>query len=195
MPVYDFAAGRVEIAVGYAGAAMAGRSTTLAALHGRIRALGRGEILARQSRGGRSVGFDLSLGRTVRGFEDFEVALRVATLPEGAAGALLLDRLDGVIFVADSTWGRIEAGRVALGALREAFAARGIAPGEIPLVLQFNKREHPDAAPAGYLDFVFGQDPDIGGRYGADAVSGRGVVAALDGVLKLILAKREGAPR
>jgi hypothetical protein len=189
MPVFDFGSGHLEIAVGFAGAAMAGRSATLEYLRGHVRAASKSDIKAAESRGGRSIGFDLGIGRSVPGFSDFDLTVRLMTVPEGAAGALLLDRLDGIVFVVDSTWGRIEAGLGALESLRRGFSERGIEPGEIPMVLQYNKRGLAEVAPSGYLDFVFSRDPAVKARYETDALSGANIVPTLDGILKLILAK------
>lgn len=61
-------------------------------------------------------------------------------------GQLLRD-VDGLVFVADSQDGRMDANREALEELRAEFEARGRDLAALPFVLQLNKRDAPTALP------------------------------------------------
>jgi hypothetical protein len=92
---------------------------------------------------------------------------------------------DGVVFVVDST---PEAGKSnvwALTNLRYNRKEQGLDPGTTPIVLQWNKRDLPNARPVRELDLELGQ-PGLP-AHEAVAKTGTGVVETFASILKLAL--------
>ena len=76
------------------------------------------------------------------------VRLKLFTVPgqviHNATRRLVLQGADGVAFIADSRRARREANAEAFVNLRQNLSENGLDPGEMPLVIQFNKRDLPD---------------------------------------------------
>ena len=86
---------------------------------------------------------------------------------------------DAVVFVADSQASRLEANAESLRGLRQELLLNGIDPG-IPLVVQYNKRDLPDALPLDELEARL--NPLRLPRYEAVATQGLGVNVSEVGV-------------
>ncbi len=67
---------------------------------------------------------------------------------------LVLRDVDGIVFVADPQWSRVEANVQALENLEENLARLGRPLADVPLVLQFNKQDLPGLARPDYLEFL-----------------------------------------
>ena len=95
---------------------------------------------------------------------DDRYALRcqVVTVPGQFAYAprrwKLLKQPDAVVCVCDSSTGGVHRARLGLDFLRE-LRARGVCP-DVPLVIQANKRDLPDAVPIPELRTALGLDPE-----------------------------------
>ncbi len=86
---------------------------------------------------------------------DFHVKMHLYTLPNNplypTTRSVILKGIDGYVFVADS---RMESMLANLEAMRETqriLTAEGLPALEIPRVVQYNKRDLPDAIPVGVL--------------------------------------------
>jgi signal recognition particle receptor subunit beta len=109
-----------------------------------------------------------------------------------ASRKLILKGLDGVIFVADSQIERMEENLQALRNLETNLEAQGYDIRDIPLVIQYNKRDLPNAAPIATLRSQLNlyQSPD----FEAIASEGKGVMESLKTVSKAIIhILKEGA--
>lgn len=102
-----------------------------------------------------------------------------------ASRKLILKGLDGVIFVADSQNERMEENLQALRNLEINLEAQGYNIKEIPLVVQYNKRDLPNAASLANLRTQLNkyQSPD----FEAIASEGKGVMESLKSVSKSII--------
>ena len=104
----------------------------------------------------------LSLGE-IRGFK---TRFHLYTVPGqvfyDASRKLILKGVDGVVFVADSQMERMEANIESLDNLRLNLHEQGYNLDKLPYVVQYNKRDLPNAAP---LDAAAGgAEPDQGPR-------------------------------
>jgi len=101
------------------------------------------------------------------------------------AGArkLLLEGLDGIVFVADSQKKRHESNIISMEELIEELERRKLSLEKIPLVLQYNKRDLPDILPVEILrkDLNPFNYPD----FKAVAVKGIGVKETFNEIAKL----------
>jgi hypothetical protein len=102
-----------------------------------------------------------------------------------ASRKLILKGVDGVIFVADSQVERMDANVEAIENLQINLKAQGYDLASIPYILQLNKRDLPNVAPAAEMVQLLRRkgEPVVE----AVASKGTGVFETLKGVAKLVL--------
>jgi len=98
---------------------------------------------------------------------------------------LIMKGLDGVIFVADSQAERMEENLLAMENLKKNLELQGYDIKEIPLVIQYNKRDLPNALPLAELRAALNlyNSPDFEGT----ASEGKGVFESFRTVSKSII--------
>jgi len=131
----------------YWGIAGAGKRTNLRVIHAKLRADHRGELRELPTRLDPSVHYamlPIELGEV----SGVRTRIQVLTAPSGAEQAptrkQLLDRVDGIVFVADARRERLAENLASFEELRAAFAAYGRRIDAVPLVIQYNKRDLSD---------------------------------------------------
>jgi hypothetical protein len=110
-----------------------------------------------------------------------------------ASRKLILKGVDGVVFVADSQVGRIEANQESVENLRTNLAEQGYSLDKVPYVVQYNKRDLPEIATVEELRELLNPTnvPDFEGV----ARTGVGVFDTLKAVAKLVLTElKKGGP-
>jgi len=170
----DFAERQLTLKLVYYGPPLSGKTSNLRALHGMVDQLNRGRLMTLDTRDDRTLFFDL-LPIFFRS-SGFSFRIKVYTVPgqpvHEATRKVVLAGADGVVFVADSQPGQREANQASWQNLVGNLTALDL--GKIPIVVQYNKRDLPDAMPVDEVD-RFG-DP---ARPVAEACAnaGQGVVA------------------
>ena len=137
----------------------------------------------------RTLFFDfLPLSSWVR-FEGFKTRFHLYTVPGqvfyDASRKLILKGVDGVVFVADSQVERMDANVESLENLRENLSTQGYDLNKIPYVVQYNKRDLPNAVDAGYMRGLL--NPTRVPDFEAVATTGMGVFDTLKAVAKQVL--------
>jgi signal recognition particle receptor subunit beta len=102
-----------------------------------------------------------------------------------ASRKLILKGVDGVVFVADSQIERMEANIESLDNLRSNLAEQGYNLDKLPYVVQYNKRDLPNAAPVEQLRELL--NPTMMPEFEASATVGVGVFDTLKAVAKAVL--------
>jgi mutual gliding-motility protein MglA len=102
-----------------------------------------------------------------------------------ASRRLILKGVDGLVFVADSQAERMDANIAALENLYDNLADYGYDPQQVPVVLQWNKRDLPNAVPVEELRAHL--NPTALPEFPAVAIMGKGVFDTLKAVSKLVL--------
>jgi len=102
-----------------------------------------------------------------------------------ASRKLILKGVDGVVFVADSQVERTEANVESVENLRTNLAEQGYDLDKIPYVIQYNKRDLPNAAPLDELKDLL--NPRGVPDFEAVAPKGDGVYDTLKSIARLIL--------
>ena len=127
----------------------------------------------------------LSLGE-IRGFK---TRFHLYTVPGqvfyDASRKLILKGVDGVVFVADSQVERTEANIESVENLRTNLQEQGYDLDKIPYVIQYNKRDLPNAAPLEELENLL--NPRGVPHFEAVAPKGDGVYETLKAIARLIL--------
>lgn len=183
---------RVTAKIVFYGPGMSGKTTNLEVIHERAPDSSKGALTSISTDGDRTLFFDfmpLDLG-TVAGLR---TRFRLYTVPGqvyyNSTRKLVLRGTDGVIFVADSAADMLEANLESLANLRENLAEYGKDLNDLPLVLQFNKRDLPNAMPVEDLRAALREA--LGGRRVPDleavANTGQGVFPTLKALAALVL--------
>jgi mutual gliding-motility protein MglA len=142
----DFAAREVTIKLVYYGPALSGKTTNLQALHALSADETRGRLMTLETRDDRTLFFDL-LPLTFKSDRDVSVRVKLFTVPgqviHASTRRLVLQGADGVAFIADSQLAETANNASAFMDLKANLKANNIALGQMPLVIQFNKRDLP----------------------------------------------------
>jgi len=157
MPMINYSAREINCKVVYYGPALCGKTTNLEVIHRRVAPESRGTLVSLATETDRTLFFDflpVDLG-AVRGFTTrFHLYTVPGQVQYDASRRLILKGVDGIVFVADSAPDRLEANVESLRNLEENLRSYGYDPEAIPLVLQYNKRDLPDAIGTEMLDAV-----------------------------------------
>jgi len=188
MSFINYSSREINCKIVYYGPGLGGKTTNLQYIFEKTNPQARGKMISLATETERTLFFDflpLSLG-AIRGFR---VRFHLYTVPGqvfyDASRKLILKGVDGVVFVADAQEERLEANIESVDNLKQNLQEHGYDVNKIPLVVQYNKMDLPNAMPAeelrkqlnpkGYPDFT------------ACAKSGEGVFDTLKAVAKLVL--------
>jgi hypothetical protein len=139
---------KITVKLVYYGPAQSGKTTNLMRLHDLLTPGMKGEIMTLETQNDRTLFFDLlPLGfKTPSGWL---VKLKLFTVPgqvaHDATRKAVLSRADGVVFVADSQRSQSVNNAEAFQNLEENVQRVGLDFSRLPLVVQFNKRDLPEA--------------------------------------------------
>jgi hypothetical protein len=184
----NFAAREVAIKLVYYGPALSGKTTNLKALHNLTREESRGRLMTLETKDDRTLFFDmLPLVFRSEGDGGMSLRLKVFTVPgqvlHASTRRLVLQGADGVAFVADSQMAETENNAASFLDLRENLKELGRAIKEMPLVIQFNKRDLPNVRKDEEIEALAkkGKEP----VFKCVAVTGEGVLETFFGLLHI----------
>ena len=188
MSFINFAAREINCKIVYYGAGLGGKTTNLQVIYQKTAEQQKGKMISLATETERTLFFDflpLSLGE-IRGFK---TRFHLYTVPGqvfyDASRKLILKGVDGVIFCADSQIERTEANIESVENLRINLAEQGYDLDKIPYVIQYNKRDLPNAAPLEELQNLL--NPRQIPHFEAVAPKGDGVYDTLKAIARLIL--------
>jgi mutual gliding-motility protein MglA len=188
MSMINYASREINCKLVYYGPGLGGKTTNLEYVYNRVSPETRGKLISLATEQERTLFFDflpVDLG-SIRGFRTrFHLYTVPGQVYYNASRRLILKGVDGLVFVADSQAERMDANIAALENLYENLADYGYDPSQLPIVLQWNKRDLPNAVPS---DELRRQLNPMGLReLEAVAVTGAGVFDTLKAVSKLVL--------
>ncbi|WP_027359544.1 GTP-binding protein [Desulforegula conservatrix] len=135
---------KLIIKIVYYGPALSGKTTNLMQMHDLISPCGRGELMTLETKGDRTLFFDL-LPIVAKTESGFSIKLKLFTVPgqvaHDATRKAVLSRTDGVVFVADSQLSQSVNNFESFENLEKNAERVGIEFDSLPLVIQFNKRD------------------------------------------------------
>jgi len=184
----NFAQKQINAKIVYYGPGMSGKTTNLEVVHQRAPAPNRGDLTSISTDGDRTLFFDympLDLG-TVAGMRTcFQMYTVPGQVYYNSTRKLVLQGCDGVIFVADSQESMREQNIESLKNLEENLAEYGKNLADLPLIIQYNKRDMPGAVSVETLEADLNQ-------YGAPsfeavANTGQGVFPTLKALAAVVL--------
>jgi signal recognition particle receptor subunit beta len=190
MVLVNYSGKEINAKVVYYGPGLCGKTTNLEHIYSRVPNTNRGKMVSMKTRTERTLFFDflpLSLGE----LGGFQTRFLLYTVPGqvyyNATRKLVLKGVDAIVFVADSGRGKMEENLESLENLRDNLREHGLDLDEIPLVLQYNKRDLSDV----YTPEEMEQALNPKGKWPwheAVATTGEGVFETFKGVGRLLLA-------
>ncbi|MBN1936824.1 MAG: gliding-motility protein MglA [Anaerolineae bacterium] len=140
----------IQLKIVYYGPALSGKTTNLEWIHSRTNPKLRGDLVSLKTREDRTLYFDflqLELGKV----QGLKPRFNLYTVPGqtyyAATRKLVLQGADGVVFVADSQSERLRDNLISFKDMLNHLLELGYMPAQVPLVIQFNKRDLPGLTP------------------------------------------------
>jgi signal recognition particle receptor subunit beta len=187
----------IAFKVVYYGPGLGGKTSSLSFIHRALKPDSRGQLVSLATGVDRTLYFDFLPIKLPR-LRGFAVRVQLYTVPGqvhyNSTRKLVLSGADGVVFVADSQRARAAANLESMDNLVENLAEQGLTLRSLPVVLQLNKRDAPDAMPAGEMEKALN---GAGGPvFESVATRGAGVFDALKAATGLVLAelRKRSAP-
>jgi len=149
MVFFNYATMQMAAKIVYYGPGLCGKTTNLHHIYAKTSPQSRGEMVSLETETDRTLFFDL-LPIDVGVIGGFKTRLQLYTIPGqvfyNTTRKLVLKGVDGLVFVADSQQQMLDANVESFSNLRENLKEIGLALDDLPLVLQLNKRDLPNAA-------------------------------------------------
>jgi mutual gliding-motility protein MglA len=188
----DFQARELTIKLVYYGPALSGKTTNLQAIHRLLAPDGRGRLMTLETRDDRTLFFDL-LPLSISTDSGLTVRIKLFTVPgqviHNSTRRLVLQGADGVAFIADSQLNEVRANQASFKDLRKNLRENGIDPSNMPVVIQYNKRDLPNIR----SDEEISRMASLGRErtYLATATHGNGVMDTFLGLIEAAWANLE----
>jgi hypothetical protein len=188
MVLFNYATKEITAKIVYYGPGLCGKTTNLQFVYDSLPSNNKSKMLSLATKTDRTLFFDflpLDLGK-IRGMR---TKLQLYTVPGqvyyNSTRQLVLKGADGVVFVADSQDFALDANLESLQNLEDNLKRQGIRLREMPLVLQYNKRDLPNAMSVEELN----QEVNKQGvpSFQSVATTGLGVEETLKGITQLVL--------
>jgi signal recognition particle receptor subunit beta len=189
MVLFNYATKEITAKIVYYGPGLCGKTTNLQFIYDSLPSNNRSKMLSLATKTDRTLFFDflpLDLGK-IRGMR---TKLQLYTVPGqvyyNSTRQLVLKGADGVVFVADSQDFALDANLESLQNLEDNLRRQGIRLDELPLVMQYNKRDLPNALPVAELEASVNKRLKVP-SYESVATTGIGVEQTLKGITQLVL--------
>ncbi len=190
MSLINYSSREINCKIVYYGPGLGGKTTNIQYVYDKVSPDTKGKLVTLATEMDRTLFFDflpLELG-TVKGFKTrFHLYTVPGQVYYNASRKLILRGVDGIVFVADSDENRIDANIECLYNLHENLAEHNLKLEELPFVIQWNKRDLPNALPVENLQEEL--NPEKHAAFEAIAVKGQGVFETLKQVSKMVLHK------
>ena len=189
MALFNYATRELSAKIVYYGPGLSGKTTNIEMVHKMLRPEQKGRLISLPTETDRTLFFDflpIELGQ----IKGFKVRFHLYTVPGqvfyNATRRLVLQGVDGVVFVADSQREMINGDMESLKNLMDNLSSYGKKLEELPFVLQYNKRDLRNAASVAELDTAlnFLHVPTVE----AVAPTGKGVIETLVGISRMVFA-------
>jgi len=196
MSFINYMAREINCKLVYYGPGLCGKTTNLQYIYERTNPDAKGKMISLATETDRTLFFDflpLALGE-IRGFK---TRFHLYTVPGqvfyDASRKLILKGVDGVVFVADSQIERMDANLESMENLKVNLQEQGFQLEKLPFVVQYNKRDLPNAASMEELHKLL--NPRNVPEFQAVAPTGVGVFDTLKMTAKLVLTELRKDPK
>ena len=188
MSMINYASREINCKIVYYGPGLCGKTTNLEYVYNKVNPETRGKMISLATENERTLFFDflpVDLGN-IRGFKTrFHLYTVPGQVYYNASRRLILKGVDGIVFVADSQAERMDANLASMQNLYENLAEYGYDPNQLPMVLQYNKRDLPTRVPVDELSAQL--NPRSLAEFESVATEGEGVFDTLRAVSKQVI--------
>lgn len=190
MVLFNHATREMTAKIVYYGPGLCGKTTNLLVIYDKLDNDAKGKMLSLATRSDRTLFFDLlpvDLGKV----GNFRLKIQLYTVPGqvfyNETRKLVLRGTDAVVFVVDSQSSMVDSNRDSFANLFENLKENRIDADDVPIVIQYNKRDIPGVLPVRQLEKELGLDgyPSLE----ASALKGEGVMETFRLVSKLTAQK------
>ena len=194
MAIINQATKELQVKIVYYGPAMGGKTTNLVQVHDHVQttAGNKGKLVSLATSSDRTLFFDF-LPIEAMSIKGFKTKFQLYTVPGqviyNTTRQLVLRGVDGIVFVADSQYEKMEENVKSFSNLEENLKTLNISMTDIPCILQYNKRDLPNAAPLEYMEFLLNNRETQAPAFSASAHKCEGVFETLNMITRLLLHK------
>ena len=194
MAIINQATKELQVKIVYYGPALGGKTTNLAQLHAHVQTAEgqKGKLVSLATSSDRTLFFDFLPIEAVA-IRGFKTKSQLYTEPGqviyNTTRQLVLRGVDGIVFVADSQYEKMEENVKSFQNLEDNLKTLDLDLNEIPYVLQYNKRDLPNAAPVDYMEFLLNNRDVQVPSFTATAHKCQGVFETLNMITRMLLHK------
>ena len=193
MAIINQATKELQVKIVYYGPGKGGKTTNLEQVHGNVQNVQeKGKLISLATSSDRTLFFDF-LPIEAMSIKGFKTKFQLYTVPGqviyNTTRQLVLRGVDGIVFVADSQYDKMADNVESFANLEENLKALKLNLGDIPHVLQYNKRDLPNAAPVEYMDFLLNNREVQVPSFAASATRCDGVFDTLNMITRMLLNK------
>jgi signal recognition particle receptor subunit beta len=188
MSFINYSSREINCKIVYYGPGLGGKTTNLQFIYDKMSPETKGKLISLATETERTLFFDflpLALG-DIRGFKTrFQLYTVPGQVFYDASRKLILRGVDGVVFVADSQIERMDANIESIENLKINLKENGYDFDKIPLVIQYNKRDLPNAADIQEMKNTL--NPKNAPDFEGVATKGIAVFETLKAIAKIVL--------
>ena len=194
MAIINQASKELQVKIVYYGPAVCGKTTNLVQVHDHVQTVqgNKGKLVSLATSSDRTLFFDF-LPIEAMAIKGYKTKFQLYTVPGqviyNTTRQLVLRGVDGIVFVADSQYEKMEENVKAFQNLEENLRTLELDLDSIPYVLQYNKRDLPTAAPVEYMEFLLNNRDVQVPAFGATAHKCQGVFETLNMITRMLLNK------
>src|SRR5471030_659593 len=193
MAIINQATNELQVKIVYYGPGKGGKTTNLEQVHANVQNVHeKGKLVSLATSSDRTLFFDFLPieAMTIKGFKTkFQLYTVPGQVIYNTTRQLVLRGVDGIVFVADSQYEKMPENVEAFQNLTDNLKTLKLDIGEIPYVLQYNKRDLPNAAPSEYMDFLLNNRDVQVPSFSASAHKCEGVFETLNMITRMLLQK------
>ena len=204
MAIINAATKELQLKIVYYGPGMGGKTTNLAKVHENMqpdpKASTKAKLTSLATGSDRTLFFDFLPveAMTIKGFKTkFQLYTVPGQVIYNTTRQLVLRGVDGIVFVADSQYEKMPENVESFANLEENLRILKLNLADIPYVVQYNKRDLPNAAPVEYMEFLLNNREVQVPSFSATAHRCEGVFETLNMVTRMLLHKyiSQGTPQ
>lgn len=194
MAIINQATKELQVKVVYYGPALGGKTTNLVQVHDHVQTAhgNKGKLVSLATSSDRTLFFDF-LPIEALAIKGFKTKFQLYTVPGqviyNTTRQLVLRGVDGIVFVADSQYEKMEENVKSFANLEENLKALNLNLADIPYVVQYNKRDLSNVAPVEYMDFLLNNRNVEVPSFSASANKCEGVFETLNMITRILLHK------
>lgn len=190
MPLIQYSTHEIECKVIFYGPGLSGKTENIRYIYNNTNPESRGQFASISTEKERTLFFDFLL-LYLGNLSGFTLNVNLYTIPAKTfyeeSKRLIINGLDGVIFVADSQVTRMDANILSMENLKKDLSLLDMDINYTPLIIQYNKRDLPGIMPVDEMNRLL--NPAGIPAYESTAIKGDGVFESLKGVTDQVVVK------